>query len=249
MRVNRVIPLLILFVTTVVSLGFALSAVFAGSSPRPGIVKTANAMSNAVHILHGGFWRTDGGFVSTIRIKNVLVVSPMDVTPVIYMADGTAYPLRPVHLPIPAVTTLYINDALAAAPPSVANHISQYGNAALMYSYSSPGHVTASVAVIDAFRSLSYTFLFSEILGEPMQQTLEGLWWKHDQGVSGWIALSNATDRDTQANLQFLGHAGEEAANRSINLPANSTQMFRLEDFANSPSALTKQAGGIRVQY
>src|SRR5258708_4764094 len=104
---------------------------------------------------------------------------PLDITPVIFIADGTPYPLRTVHLAISGVATVNINDALAAAPPSIASHISQYGSAALIYSYPSPGHVTAQVASIDASRSLSFVFPFAESMGEPMRQTVEGLWWKH----------------------------------------------------------------------
>ncbi len=47
---------------------------------------STRAQSNKAYILYSGLWRTDGGFVSTIRIKNVLVVAPMDVVPVLFMA-------------------------------------------------------------------------------------------------------------------------------------------------------------------
>src|SRR6266852_6106335 len=141
---------------------------------------STRAQSNKSYTLYTGLWRTDGGFVSTIRIKNVLVVAPMDVVPVLFMADGTPYMLSSVHVAVSGVATVNINDALAAAPSSIASHVSQFGSAALIYSYPSPGHVTAQVAAIDVSRSLSYTFPFAEPMGDPMEQTLEGLWWRHD---------------------------------------------------------------------
>src|SRR5205814_1147787 len=43
-------------------------------------------------------WRTDYGYRSTIRLKNELAVSAMEVTLTLYMADGTPYELPAVHL-------------------------------------------------------------------------------------------------------------------------------------------------------
>jgi hypothetical protein len=210
---------------------------------------SAVAQTMKTYTMYSGLWRTDGGFVSTIRVKNVLVVAPMDVTPALFMADGTPYLLPSVHLAVSGVATININDALANAPPSVVGHISQHGSVALVHSYSSPGHLAASMAVIDASRSLSYTFPFAEPMGDTMEQTLEGLWWMHDVGVSGWIAISSVSDAAKQVSLQLVGPGNDAQAGRTISLPAHTTQMFHLEDFASNPSPLTKQAGGIRVQY
>jgi hypothetical protein len=201
------------------------------------------------YTMYSGLWRTDGSFVSTIRVKNILVVAPMDITPVLFMADGTPYPLPSVHLAVSGVATINVNDALASAPSSIANHLSEFGSAALLHTYSSPGHVSASMAVIDASRSLSYTFPFAESMGASMRQTLEGLWWKHDRDVSGWIALSNVSDAATQATVQFVGPGNTEQPGRTIAVAPHTTQMFHLEDFASNPSPLAKDAGGIHVQY
>src|SRR5438552_984391 len=88
--------------------------------PRPNHAQASRpsatlAQANKTYTLYSGFWRTDGSFVSTIRIKNVLVVAPMDVTPVLFMADGTPYMLSSVHVAVSGVTAVNINDALAAA--------------------------------------------------------------------------------------------------------------------------------------
>jgi len=46
----------------------------------------------------GGFWRVDHGFKSQLVLTNVLINSPLMVTPVLYMEDGTRYELKPVTL-------------------------------------------------------------------------------------------------------------------------------------------------------
>lgn len=82
-----------------------------------------------------------------------------------------------------------------------------------------------------------------------MQQTLEGLWWKHDPNISGWIALSNVTDAATQATVQLVGPGNAAQPPRTVALSPHTAQMFHLEDFASNPSPLAKDAGGIRVTY
>src|SRR5260370_32453945 len=209
------------------------------------------AQANKTYVLYSGFWRTDGGFVSTIRIKNVLVVAPVDVTPVLFMADGTPYMLSSVHVAVSGVATVSINDALAAAPSSIASHISQFGSAALLYSYPSPGHVTAQMAAIDASRSLSYTYPFIEPMDMPghnSKQVLEGLWWKHDPGVTGLVTLSNTTGQQQSAVLTPV-HPGNNANPQQVTLAPHSTQMLNLEDIANQASSPDNRAGGIRVEY
>jgi hypothetical protein len=178
MRVNRNFPVWTGAIGILAAVALTLSSVipsdaFRSKSRHAAAATNSSSQPNQVHTLYTGLWRTDGGFVSSIRLKNVLAVATLDITPVIFMADGTPYPLRTVHLAISGVATVNINDALAAAPPSIASHISQYGSAALIYSYPSPGHVTAQVAAIDASRSLSFVFPFAEPMGEPMRQTVE----------------------------------------------------------------------------
>ncbi len=253
MRTIRKFSLLLASTAILLLLAVALSSVganlhFAQSSTGNSSPAAAVAQTMKTYTMYSGLWRTDGGFVSTIRVKNVLLVAPLDVTPVLFMADGTPYMLPSVHLAVSGVATININDALASAPPIIASHISQFGSAALIHSYSSPGHVSASTAVIDASRSLSYTFPFAEPMGDPMQQTLEGLWWKHDPGVSGWIALSNVSDAEAQATVQLAGPGNDTQSPRTLDLPAHTTQMLPVEDFASNPSPLSRQAGGIRVQ-
>src|SRR5712692_3003384 len=256
MRAHRSFLFLTVASTVLLAIAFTLASVAANDAilPRSNGVQTSQAAStlaqaNKSYTLYSGLWRTDGGFVSTIRIKNVLVVAPMDVVPVLFMADGTPYMLSSVHVAVSGVATVNINDALAAAPSSIASHVSQFGSAALIYTYSSPGHVTAQVAAIDVSRSLSYTFPFAEPIGERMQQHVQGLWWKHDPGVTGFVALSNVMNTDTQATVQLVGPGNEAQAGRTIPLRGHATQMLRLEDFADNPSPLAKRVGGIRVQY
>jgi hypothetical protein len=254
MRVNRAVALLILVVTVLAGFAVTLSSGSARNSrnqSQPVAAIAAPSMPNEAHVLQGGFWRTDGGFVSTIRIKNVLVVAPIQVTPTLFMADGTAYPLAPVTVPISGVATVDINDALAVAPKTVAAHISQFGSLTLIYKYPTPGHLVATLAAIDAPRSLSYVYTVDEPMLMPEDNTLkvlEGLWWKHDRGVHGIVSLSNTTDQQRTATLRVTREAGE-LEERQVDLGPHTTQVLALEQFSREASADETLAGGVRVEY
>jgi hypothetical protein len=47
--------------------------------------------------LVSGLWRVDGAFESTIRIKNSLIVGPIDVSPVLYYGRWYGIPLTCRH--------------------------------------------------------------------------------------------------------------------------------------------------------
>jgi Bacterial Ig-like domain (group 2) len=257
-RSNRTFLFLAAGTAILGAIAFTLASVAANDAflPRSNHAQASRsasvtAQANKTHMLYSGFWRTDASFVSTIRVKNVLVVAPVDVTPVLFMADGTSYMLSSVHIPVSGVATINLNDALAAASSSIASHISQFGSAALIYSYPSPGHVTAQMAAIDASRSLSYTYPFVEPMNMPghdSKQVFEGLWWKHDSGVTGFVTLSNTTDQQQAAVLTPV-HPGNNSNPQQVTLAPHSTQMLKLEEIATEVSDPDNRAGGIRVEY
>jgi len=179
-RSNRTRLFLAASTAILAAIAFTLASVAANDAILPrsnktGTPQSANAMpmSDEVHVLHGGLWRTDGGFVSTIRIKNVLAVAPIQVSPTIYMADGTAYPLAPVTVATSGVATVNINDALASAPRAIAPYVSEFGSLALVYKYPTPGHLVATLAAIDAPRSLSFVYMINEPMPMPEDNTLK----------------------------------------------------------------------------
>jgi len=220
------------------------------------------------HILFSGIWRTDGGFEPTIRIKNVLAVASLQVTPTLYMADGTKYTLPALVVPVSGVVTVDINEALRNVPQSLVQHVSTYGSAALQYRDPSSGHVTASLAVIDPVRSLSFNFPFVEqgsmqtTMGENSlqrdvleqdhdmeEQVMEGLWWKHDEGVGGFVGLTNTTGREQKVILESDGRQGNSPVPQSVTLEPHATKILDLDALApHDRFSAKKVAGGIRVR-
>jgi hypothetical protein len=123
--------------------------------------------------------------------------------------------------------------------------------AALLYSYLSPGHVVASIAAIDVPRSLSFIYMINEPMPMPEDNTLkalEGLWWKHDNGVHGTISLSNTTDQQRTATLRGMREASG-LDERQVDLAPHTTQVFALEQISREASDSDNRAGGVRVEY
>ncbi len=81
--------------------------------------------------IFAGLWRLDHDFVARIHVKNLMPANSVQVTPVLYMTDGTEYDLSPVSLGSNAVVDVSVNQALAQALPTMAAHRSPYDSAEL----------------------------------------------------------------------------------------------------------------------
>jgi hypothetical protein len=222
----------------------------AAPSPGQSSSTSTNSGTTSTYSLYCGLWRVDNGFVSKIHIKNALIVGPLTVLPVLYMADGTQYSLQPVQVPTAGTAQINVNDALSYAPPAIEPHLSQYGSAALYYQYKSPGHLLAFTEIINLQGSLIFTTPFAGLdEGAAGTQTLEAVWWRHNPQVQGFVALSNVTSAPIQVSLQPVGSLGTQLGAGAITLQGHTTQMLDLDSLAGGLPEAENQAGGLRLQY
>jgi hypothetical protein len=200
----------------------------------------------------GGYWRIDHTFQPTLIITNVLQNIELPVTPVVYAADGTEYQLSPVTLAPAGVSSIDIRSAIAVAPDQIRDHFTEYGSAAVKYVWHWSGAASAQVDNRDAKRSLNFGFE----LRSPMMTIAkmaanhraaatvqEGLWWREDSGVKGFLALINVAARPVNAQVQVLSNYGAFESERTLRLQANETRNLDLLDDTEGSS------GGIRVTY
>jgi hypothetical protein len=61
----------------------------------------------------GGLWMIGANFNSSIYIKNGVEVSPVKVTPILYLSNGTKFTLPDITLEASGTAVISINDALA----------------------------------------------------------------------------------------------------------------------------------------
>jgi len=206
-------------------------------------------------------WRTDATFRSTIRISNQLSISPIDVTPTLYMADGTAFELPPVHVPQAGVATLDVNANLAQAPAGLRAHLSSFGSAAIKYKYDWQGAAYATMAILDVVRSLEYSYPFVFPPGQGMgekgllaiaratrdganAQTYEGLWFRNTPTSGGFLALANTSEATLAVTVAVSGLS--RPAGSSISLSTHGTALIDLKDFFAGENA---PCGGITVAH
>jgi hypothetical protein len=80
---------------------------------------------------------------------------------------------------------------------------------------------------------------------QPQTQTLEGLWWKQEPNVSGFVALSNPGAKDVVANLAISDAQGNPIGQHTVAVSPHGTKMVALDEL---PSA-TGASGGLRLTY
>ncbi len=210
------------------------------------------------YVAHCALWRTDAGFRSTIQLSNQLEVAEIDAIPTIYMADGTAWELPPVHLAKSGVQTLDVNDALANAPDRVRAHLSTFGSAAVRYKYDWQGAVYATMTILDVARSLDYlvpfVFLPEQGAGEKIPaevrefrdslnaRTYEGLWFRNSPTAGGWLALSNSGNATLQVQVWLSGL--RTPVQQTYALARHTTSLIDLGNLLGADDART---GGMTV--
>ena len=161
----------------------------------------------------------------------VVQVAQVTVTPVLYMADGTRYELSPVVLGAAGVTNVDINAALQSAPASVQQHLSDTGSAAIEYMWPWKGAVLATVENLDVPRSLVFHFSLqqpSKTALKPNKIVTEGLWWKHDADIGGFVAITNTTKTAITSHFSLFPSNTGHHVEKDVILAANSTQMIDL---------------------
>ena len=174
------------------------------------------------------------------------------MTPFLYAADGTEYQLSPITLAPAGVVSVDIRGALGAAPEEIKAHFSDYGSAAVKYVWHWSGAATAMVDNRDAKRSLNFGFELRAPMPSmrgiamkhgPSATVQEGLWWREDTGVNGFLALVNVAPRPVSVQVEVLSDYGALESERTIHLQTNETRNLDLLGDTKDSS------GGIRVAY
>ena len=121
-----------------------------------------------------------------------------------------------------------------------------------------PYSVSAKIAMLDAPRSLLFSASYKTAMmmyggmsegTKDAMQTLEGLWWRHDPRVGGFVSFANTTAKTVSLTFQVIGSEGATLPPEPLSLPAHSTQMLDLDRLTQGLPGLENQAGGIRVQW
>jgi len=197
----------------------------------------------------GGPWMVDANFKSTIYLKNIVETSPITVTPVLHVSNGKRYALPAIQLEASGTATLDVNSSLQAL--GIAPYATLSGWVELQYRWPwAP--LCAVIRNVDTTHSLIFTFgyeapgpLSPQGPAAASRQVAEGLWWKHEANVTGFLSLSNTTSRPMQALVQISDSHATVLGKHTVNISAGGMKTLNLQELE---SAATKE-GGIRVSY
>lgn len=207
---------------------------------------------NIDQVLSGGLWRIDRSFQSSIQIYNRHIVLSRTVIPVLYMADGTEYDLPPVDVAPNSFTTISVHDAIEGAPPEVRGHISLSGSASVHFLAPTTDSVSVAMQIIDVANSLNFIYPFHHSSSDQMevsQHTFEGLWWRRDAGVTGFVGLANRTSQFVQVSLQVIGAIGTSTTAQTVVLGSHSTKLLSLDDLIANLPGNQRLTGGLRIVF
>ena len=199
--------------------------------------------------LVGGLWMTDANMKSYLHITNDLITSSLSVTPVLWLSNGTRLPLPPVTLEPSGTTVISVNQSLA--DQGLAPYATLSGYVELDYQWPWDA-LCATVRNIDITHSVIFNYglpLASSATvtpaGKPATQTLEGLWWKQEPNVTGFVALANPGRQPIPATLIVEDALGQSLAQVSATVSPHGTKML---DLAGLPQT-AGSVGGLRLQF
>jgi hypothetical protein len=146
----------------------------------------------------GGMWMTDANFKSTIYLRNNVETDSITVTPILWLSNGQKYVLNEVKLDPAGVAVINVNQALAEK--NIASWATLNGYVEVQYTWPWDA-LCATIWNVDAGHSLIFTSGLNSsspaksdtLSTSPQNQILQGLWWKQEPNVSGFIALSNTS--------------------------------------------------------
>jgi hypothetical protein len=185
----------------------------------------------------GGLWMTDGKWKASLYLKNRLKTDPITVAPVLYLSNGQRYPLAPVTLEPSGTAIVDIGQGLESV--GIAPYATLCGYAEIEYQWPWAA-VTATVKNVDVVNSLIFIFSLQpspdwhpehmESMPTTLPTSFEGLWWKQEKDVSGFLALSNVTGQAIHATIRLTDKGDAPFANYQVTVSPHGTKMLTLDE-------------------
>lgn len=220
---------------------------------RPVAPRVANPKSHSPDVLRsvvGTLWMIDANFKSTIYLKNNVETSAITVTPILYLSNGTKYAFADVELEAAGTATISVNAELAKK--NIASWATLKGYVEIEYRWAWDA-LCGMIQNVDPVHSLIFTnFLLPKPdvqaaipgLAVPEMHTREGLWWKQENDVAGFVALSNLMPQAAHVSVQVSDNDSNVIGNHTVTVSAHGTKFVDLQELQS-----TGAAGAINITY
>jgi hypothetical protein len=180
--------------------------------------------------LVGGPWMIDANFKSTLYIKNVVETSSVTVTPILYLSNGAKFALPSVTLEPAGTATVDVNSGLQSL--GIASFATLSGYVEIQYNW--PWiPICAMIRNLDTVHSLVFVHTTQPLLtgaASGSAQTFEGMWWKQEANVTGFVALMNPSSQPITAAVQISDNQGTQLAAHSVTVSPNGTKVMSLQE-------------------
>jgi hypothetical protein len=202
--------------------------------------------------LVGGFWMIDANFKSTLYLKNGVKNAPVTATPILYLSNGKNFTLPEVQLDPSGTAVVNINNELSKQ--GIASWATLSGYLEVRYSHAWDP-ICATLQDVDSAHSLIFTYtlrsafptaqLQNSAFSAAENQSLEGMWWKQENNVTGFVALSNVLAQPLSANMVVSDSQGKLVSQHTVTVSPHGTKLVKLDELQNAPST----EGGITISY
>lgn len=208
-------------------------------------------LSSVPGAIAGGPWMVDANFRSVIYLKNIVDTSAITVTPILHLSNGAKYQLSPVQMEASGTAAVDVNASLQKL--GIAPYATLSGWVELQYSWPWVP-LCAMIRNLDATHSLIFTFGYetpatlssqSSLAIQSAPQVEEGLWWKHEANVTGFLTLSNTAPQPIKTLVQVTDNHAKVLGTYNVTVSAEGTKTLNLQELQTAPT----NEGGIRVSY
>jgi hypothetical protein len=200
----------------------------------------------------GGFWMTGPNMKATLTMRNGLKTDPLTVTPVLYLSNGVRYALPAVMLEPTGIAIVDINEGLAQQ--GVAPYATLSGYVELDYQWAWP-IICAMVKSVDTVHSVIFNYGMTAPLNAPhyagriaspgLTHNFEGIWWKQEKDVTGFVALSNITEHPINVTMKVTDDKESDIGDHTISVSPHGTKMVSLSELPAAASTV----GGVYLTY
>jgi hypothetical protein len=105
---------------------------------------------------------------------------------------------------------------------------------------------------VDVVHSLIFTYgvhapppISLQSQNSPTAQTVEGLWWRHENNVTGFVSITNTSSQPLTAHVQITDNKATVLGAHTVTISPNGTKTLDIQEIQSAPTS----EGGIRVSY
>lgn len=208
----------------------------------------------------GGIWMTDANFKSSLYLRSVIATKAISVKPIIYLSNGTRLPLGDVKLDPDGVAVIDLSAELEKQ--GISGYATLAGYVEVQYNF--PWNpICAMVRAFDPIHSLLFNYSLQPSLHvsrpkfkpgqSPVQpplptataHTVEGLWWKQEANVTGFVGLANTTAQPLTATVSVSDQQATPIAQHTVTISPHGMKVVHLTELPSTVS----NSGGITVSY